>query len=328
MQTEWISVIVPVYNVEHYLNRCVDSILAQTYSDLEILLVDDGSTDNSGAICDVYARQDARVQVIHKKNGGLSDARNCGIEHAKGRYFCFVDSDDGIAPQMIEVLYRELLENAADISAVGWKAFDTEAFPSIEEQEASSKILQPKEAIRQILCSEELGDCAWNKLYKCSLFQEIQYPYGRMLEDLGTTYRLFEKCVHIVYCPVPLYFYYQRPDTEILRRQVGYGLSAVSVYPRKVPGYVGKRCSDDEDRRALLPVFEKRRTPQSGNGAISAGVPHRGRGASGQRVHEKIPAAETKQRTVHRVFSAEKRPRSEIKTRGQNKTWKRIKLSA
>ena len=129
-----------------------------------------------------------------------------------------MDSDDGIAPQMIEVLYRKLLENAADISAVGWKAFDTEAFPSIEEQEASSKIFQPKEAIRQILCSEELGDFAWNKLYKCSLFQEIQYPYGRMLEDLGTTYRLFEKCVHIVYCPVPLYFYYQRPDSILHKR--------------------------------------------------------------------------------------------------------------
>ena len=86
-----ISVIVPVYNVEHYLNRCVDSILAQTYSDLEILLVDDGSTDSSGAICDAYAQQDARVQVIHKKNGGLSGARNCGIEHAKGRYFCSIE---------------------------------------------------------------------------------------------------------------------------------------------------------------------------------------------------------------------------------------------
>ena len=106
MAAQTLSIIVPIYKVEAFLHRCVDSILAQTYSDLEILLVDDGSTDSSGAICDAYARQDARVQVIHKKNGGLSDARNCGIEHAKGRYFCFVDSDDGIAPQMIEVLYR------------------------------------------------------------------------------------------------------------------------------------------------------------------------------------------------------------------------------
>ena len=218
MQTEWISVIVPVYNVRPYLKRCIDSIIAQTYSNLEILLVDDGSTDGSGELCDAYARQDARIQVIHKKNGGLSDARNCGIEHAQGRYLCFVDSDDGIAPQMIEVLYRELLENAADISAVGWKAFDSDAFPSVKEQEAASKILQPKEAILQILCSEELGDFAWNKLYRRSLFQEIQYPYGRMLEDLGTTYRLFEKCVRIVYCPVPLYFYYQRPDSILHKR--------------------------------------------------------------------------------------------------------------
>ena len=131
MNNKLISVIVPVYNVEHYLNRCVDSILAQTYSDLEILLVDDGSTDSSGAICDAYARQDARVQVIHKKNGGLSDARNCGIEHAKGRYFCFVDSDDGIAPQMIEVLYRNLLNAGADVSAVALKYFSTEELPAV-----------------------------------------------------------------------------------------------------------------------------------------------------------------------------------------------------
>lgn len=218
MNNKLISVIVPVYNVEHYLNRCVDSILAQTYSDLEILLVDDGSTDGSGELCDAYARQDARVQVIHKKNGGLSDARNCGIEHAKGRYFCFVDSDDGIAPQMIEVLYRNLLNAGADVSAVALKCFSTEELPVIEDALKKVQYMTGKEALRSILQSEELGDFAVNKLYKRELFENVCYPLGRMMEDQGTTYKLLDKCQGVAYCPVPLYFYYQRPDSILHKR--------------------------------------------------------------------------------------------------------------
>lgn len=218
INNQLISVIVPVYNVEHYLNRCVDSILAQTCSDLEILLVDDGSTDNSGAICDAYARQDARVQVIHKKNGGLSDARNCGIEHAKGRYFCFVDSDDGIAPQMIEVLYRNLLNAGADVSAVALRSFSTEELPAVEDALKKVQYMTGKEALRSILQSEELGDFAVNKLYKRELFENVCYPLDRMMEDQGTTYKLLDQCQAVAYCPVPLYFYYQRPDSILHKR--------------------------------------------------------------------------------------------------------------
>lgn len=218
MNNQLISVIVPVYNVEHYLNRCVDSILAQTCSDLEILLVDDGSTDSSGAICDAYARQDARVQVIHKKNGGLSDARNCGIEHAKGRYFCFVDSDDGIAPQMIEVLYRNLLNAGADVSAVALRSFSTEELPAAEDALKKVQYMTGKEALRSILQSEELGDFAVNKLYKRELFENVCYPSGRAMEDQGTTYKLLDQCQVVAYCPVPLYFYYQRPDSILHKR--------------------------------------------------------------------------------------------------------------
>lgn len=218
MNNQLISVIVPVYNVEHYLNRCVDSILAQTYSDLEILLVDDGSTDGSGELCDAYARQDARVQVIHKKNGGLSDARNCGIEHAKGRYFCFVDSDDGIAPQMIEVLYRNLLNAGADVSAVALRSFSTEELPAAEDTLKKVQYMTGKEALRSILQSEELGDFAVNKLYKRELFENVCYPLGRAMEDQGTTYKLLDQCQGVAYCPVPLYFYYQRPDSILHKR--------------------------------------------------------------------------------------------------------------
>lgn len=218
MNNKQISVIVPVYNVRPYLKRCIDSIIAQTYSNLEILLVDDGSTDGSGKLCDAYARQDARIQVIHKKNGGLSDARNCGIEHAKGRYFCFVDSDDGIAPQMIEVLYRNLLNTGADVSAAALKYFSTEELPAAEDALKKVQCMTGKEALRSILQSEELGDFAVNKLYKRDLFENVRYPLGRMMEDQGTTYKLLDKCQGVAYCPVPLYFYYQRPDSILHKR--------------------------------------------------------------------------------------------------------------
>ncbi len=158
------------------------------------------------------------MQVIHKKNGGLSDARNCGIEHAKGRYFCFVDSDDGIAPQMIEVLYRNLLNAGADVSAVALKYFSTEELPAVEDALKKVQYMTGKEALRSILQSEELGDFAVNKLYKRELFENVCYPLGRMMEDQGTTYKLLDKCQGVAYCPVPLYFYYQRPDSILHKR--------------------------------------------------------------------------------------------------------------
>ena len=126
METELISVIVPVYNVKPYLRRCVDSVLHQTYRNLEILLVDDGSTDASGAICDEYAAQEGRVTAVHQKNGGLSAARNTGLERAKGTYLCFVDSDDFLDSRMLETLCRDLQEQDADVAVVGFRMFERE----------------------------------------------------------------------------------------------------------------------------------------------------------------------------------------------------------
>lgn len=126
METELISVIVPVYNVERYLRRCVDSILHQTYRNLEVLLVDDGSTDASGAICDEYAAQEERVTAVHQKNGGLSAARNAGLERAQGTYLCFVDSDDFLDSRMLETLCCDLQEKDADVAVVGFRTFERE----------------------------------------------------------------------------------------------------------------------------------------------------------------------------------------------------------
>ena len=220
MQTPLISVIVPVYNVEPYLRRCVDSILRQTYRNLEILLVDDGSTDRSGTICDACAQQDTRVKVIHRKNGGLSAARNCGLETARGEYISFVDSDDLINDRMIETLYRDLAGQGADISAVGYRMFENQEELRPEEITAPVQCMTGKEAVRRILVSEEIGDFAWNKLYKKILFQTIRYPEGRVFEDLGTTYRLLDQCDKVTFRPDKLYCYFQRPDSILHRKSL------------------------------------------------------------------------------------------------------------
>lgn len=218
MNNKLISVIVPVYNVEHYLNRCVDSILAQTYSDLEILLVDDGSTDSSGAICDAYARQDARVQVIHKKNAGQAAARNDAIDIARGSYLGFVDSDDFIDCRMFEILYQDLTEHDAQISIVTFQEFTEEKEVTVSRNLMSIECQAGEKILQKLLLEEKIGDFSWNKLYRRELFKEIRYPVGRMMEDQGIMYKLVDQCTKVTYRPIRLYFYYQRPDSTLHRR--------------------------------------------------------------------------------------------------------------
>ena len=220
MKAELISVIVPVYNVELYLCCCVDSILRQTYRNLEIILVDDGSTDQSGKICDEYARQDLRVTVVHQKNGGLSAARNTGIDRAKGEYLSFVDSDDFIDERMLEVLYTDLQAVKADAAVVGFQLFEKQNEIKSVELDSPVQSMTKQEAIRSTLIPDGMGDFAWNKLYKKELFQGIRYPLGRMMEDQGTTYRIFLQCKKVAYHPVGLYYYYQRPDSILHHRSL------------------------------------------------------------------------------------------------------------
>ena len=229
METELISVIVPVYNVERYLRRCVDSILHQTYRNLEVLLVDDGSTDASGAICDEYAAQEERVTAVHQKNGGLSAARNAGLERAQGTYLCFVDSDDFLDSRMLETLCRDLQEQDADVAVVGFRMFERE---------------------------DELGDFAWNKLYKRELFRDIRYPLGRMMEDQGTTYRIFQQCGKVAYRPVPLYYYYQRPDSILHRRNMKFYEDKLDMGYQKYRAIREAYPGMSENDAAMLSVVE------------------------------------------------------------------------
>lgn len=218
-----ISIIVPVYNVEKYLEKCINSILTQTYQNLEIILVDDGSMDNSGEICDEYAKKDERIKVIHKENGGLSDARNAGIEIATGKYIGFVDSDDYIGKDMYEYLIRLIQKENADISICGHKI----VFQKEENNEIKGEILDEeieiwdtKKAIVELLKQEKIHDYAWNKLYKKELFEKIRYPKGRKMEDLGTTYKLFDHSKVIVLGNQKKYFYLQREGSIVNQKSL------------------------------------------------------------------------------------------------------------
>lgn len=213
MQQPLISVIVPIYKVEDYLDKCVLSVLHQTYKNLEVFLVDDGSPDNCGAMCDQYASADPRVKVIHKPNGGLSDARNVALDVMTGEYVAFVDSDDTIAPDYIEVLYRLIEKHKAQMSVVDF-AFDYEGVPlSIEDRKYEEKCYSAKDATEEMFYQGDFDDYAWCKLYHRSLFKDIRFPKGLLYEDTFVSYRVMALCEKISYCNKQMYYYLIREDS-------------------------------------------------------------------------------------------------------------------
>ena len=205
-----VSIVVPAYNVEKYIEKCVNSIISQTFTDIEIILVDDGSRDSTGEICDELAFKDMRISVIHKQNEGLSDARNTGIAAADGEFICFIDGDDYIHPKYCETLFNLIVDNKADIAVCGY--IKTQDYNCKVEDEISctTGIFNKTTAMQELVTSDKFMNYAWNKMYKKSLFDGVLYPVGRNWEDLGTTYKLFDKADKIVYCNAKLYFYIQR----------------------------------------------------------------------------------------------------------------------
>lgn len=206
-----VSIIVPVYNVEKYFTRCINSLISQTYKNIEIILIDDGSTDNSGKLCDEASlHYGNKVVVIHKKNEGLSDARNTGIKIAKGYYIAFVDSDDFVSNDMIQTMVSDLQKYNVDIACIGFQEFSDETFNiSSAIQENHIDIYDRFQAIKILFSNTGFCNFSWNKLYKAELFLDIKFPYGRKMEDLGTTYLLFEKSQRILYNHQKLYYYNQ-----------------------------------------------------------------------------------------------------------------------
>ena len=204
MEKDLISVIVPVYKVEKYLEKCIESVLKQTYTNLQIILVDDGSPDNCGKICDEYAKKDSRIEVIHKANGGLSDARNVGISKAKGRYIGFVDSDDYIKEDMYEILLNLIKKYDADVSICN--LYDViDGNECIRNKENGIREYSRLDILKKVLLDKNIQSYAWNKLYEKELFDEIKYPIGKKYEDIGTTFYLSE----------PEYYYLKRADSLV-----------------------------------------------------------------------------------------------------------------
>lgn len=206
-----VSVIVPVYQVEKYLARCVDSILNQTYSHLEVILVDDGSRDASGRICDSYAAADSRVRVIHKENGGLSSARNAGIDIAQGDYLEFVDSDDWLEPEAVEILLTEAQKQ--NVKAVAAGRWDVSARTGEKKKglcPPRREVISGQEMVRRIFRWENCDSSACDKLFHRSLFRDIRFPLGVACEDIPVMYRILLDAGQVAMVDKPIYFYFHR----------------------------------------------------------------------------------------------------------------------
>lgn len=215
MANELVSIILPIYNVENYLRRCVESVINQTYQNLEIILVDDGSKDSSGKICDEYCAKDSRVKCIHKKNGGLSDARNAGIEIATGVYLCFIDSDDFIHSQYVETLHGALKKYDADMAVCNFQRVKEEDMPfeqNIKLAEVCGHVLNQDESWFA-LYDDKLKyqyTIACSKLYKRSVFSNLRFPVGRLNEDSATAHQVIGLIEKSVYVDAVLYYYLVR----------------------------------------------------------------------------------------------------------------------
>lgn len=212
-----ISLILPVYNVERYIDQCMKSVLVQSYRNLEIILIDDGSEDSSGKICDHYAKKDSRIIVLHKENGGLSDARNYGINAATGEYIICIDSDDFVDKDYVEYLYSLIQRFHTRMAICQHKVL----FPNGKFQDKSllkeDEKLTAKECIEKMLYHDVIDTSAWAKIYEKSLFDDIKYPKGKLYEDIATTYKLMNKSGSIAIGYQSKYNYIVRKNSIVNR---------------------------------------------------------------------------------------------------------------
>lgn len=206
-----ISIIVTVYNSEKYLNKTIDSVLNQSFKDFELILVNDGSTDSSGEICDNYAKKDKRVKVVHQKNGGVSCARNKGIAISHGKYIGFVDSDDYISEDMYELLHNNLIKEKADLSICG--IYDVYGGKEPEKKEHHYLVTNRENTVKMILEAKIISVNPVNKLYKKELFDGVVYPEGSITEDAAVMFLILENVNRVVIDTTQKYFYYHRVNS-------------------------------------------------------------------------------------------------------------------
>lgn len=225
-----ISVIVPIYNVEKYLARCVDSIVNQTYKNLEIILVDDGSPDICPQMCDDYAKKDSRIKVVHKKNGGLSDARNAGMAVATGKYISFIDSDDYVSDDFFECLLDVMNKENSDIAECSVvKFYEDNRFDEFSD-DLSVKTYDTQDAMSALIAENPFHQHVWNKLYKTELVKDIPYAVGKLNEDEFWTYRVFGRANKVARLNKTMYYYFQRSSSIM---GVGYNIRRLDALEGK-----------------------------------------------------------------------------------------------
>lgn len=249
LKEELVSVIVPVYKVEKYLSKCIESIINQTYKSLEIILIDDGSPDNCGNICDEYAKKDNRIRVIHKQNGGLSDARNAGIVASSGEYLMFIDSDDYIHPEMILKLYKRLIKDGSDMALCGFSYVD-------ENGEGIDKMNQKSPIKDEVLNKTEFFNKAlkasgcWyyviacNKLYKKEIFNNIKFPLGKIHEDEFIIHKIIDKCDKISCVSDNLYYYVQRTGSIMNTKYDIKRLDIIDAYIQRIEYFIKNKMTE------------------------------------------------------------------------------------
>ena len=211
-----VSIIIPVYNVEKYLDKCIASVVGQTYQNLQIILVDDGSTDRSPAICDDWKERDSRITVVHQPNGGLSRARNAGLKLATGEFVGFVDSDDWIEPNMFETLLSALLETNADIAVGGFEGFteDSKSITYAQPKSSERSLYSTEETLKRLLLLRGfIRNFVWNKLYKRTVLSDIAFPEGRLYEDVTWTAQVIGNAKSVVCVNQIFYHYIHRHDS-------------------------------------------------------------------------------------------------------------------
>lgn len=253
-----VSIIVPVYQVEKYIRQCVDSILAQTFTDFELILVDDGSKDMSGKICDEYAGMDGRVKVIHKENGGLSDARNIGMDQAVGHYFMFVDSDDYIAPTMVECLYENISNEKADIAACNYLYFFENDRKKDFSTNINAEILTGKEIFYNRKNERNYGvwTVAWNKLYKKETFGKVRFRFGKYHEDEFWANDIYQMDIKVVMIPECLYYYRQRDNSIMGKKNIEKNFDIIEAFQERIYIYLKNEKYADQAYKVMVYSLE------------------------------------------------------------------------
>ena len=232
METALISVIVPVYNVAQYLEKSIASIQKQTYQNLEIILVDDGATDESGRLCDSIAEQDDRVSVLHKKNEGLSQARNDGMKQAHGDYLIFIDSDDYIHPAMIQSLYEQLIQEDADVSSCGvMNVYANDESPQSANQDVYF-VCDSQTFLKEYLIGEKIPGTICNKLIKREIATALSFPKGLIYEDAYYHFDLIKLAKKYVVNTKPYYYYFHRGDSITTKPYAEKDLAYIDIYQR------------------------------------------------------------------------------------------------